>query len=221
MFGSRLKSCFFRRFDIDIFQPFGGIHQSAQIHVRVLMFGSPHHALRAAGAGEPDIGMRVLHRPHPGVHRMVLVVLALITKRAGLGPAFDDEVVRLFEALPIFSGFDARLQGLHCGAPHKTGDDSAAGIAIQHRDLFGHADRVVNGNHIAQNGNFAILGHLTDHRGIQVNGRFHAPVGRMVLIAHDAVKAHVIGQGVLLMILIVKHVGLFRIEVGIGKAQTP
>jgi hypothetical protein len=43
----------------------------------------------------------------------------------------------------------------------------------------------------------------------------------MVLIAHDAVKADFIGQGVLLVILVVEHVGFRRIKIGVGKTQTP
>ena len=39
---------------------------------------------------------------------------------------------------------------------------------------------------------------------------FMHQVGRVVLVAHDAIKAHLIGPGVLLMILIVENVGFFR-----------
>ena len=43
----------------------------------------------------------------------------------------------------------------------------------------------------------------------------------MVLVAHDAIKAHLIGPGVLLMILIVENVGFFRVKMGVGEAETP
>ena len=42
-----------------------------------------------------------------------------------------------------------------------------------------------------------------------------------MFVAHDTVKAHLIGEGVLLMGLIVQHVGLFRIEMAVEKAETP
>jgi hypothetical protein len=43
----------------------------------------------------------------------------------------------------------------------------------------------------------------------------------MVLVAHDAVKAYLIGPGVLLVILIVEHMGFLRVKIGVGKAETP
>ncbi len=41
-----------------------------------------------------------------------------------------------------------------------------------------------------------------------------------MLVAHDAVKAHRIGKGVLLMVLIVQNVRLLRVKMGIGEAET-
>jgi len=40
-----------------------------------------------------------------------------------------------------------------------------------------------------------------------------------MFIAHHAVKTHFIGQGRLLVILVVEHVGFRRIKVGVEKAQ--
>jgi len=54
----------------------------------------------------------------------------------------------------------------------------------------------------------------------QVHTGFHAPIGGVVLVGHDAVEAHLIGEGILLMVLDVQHVGLLGIEMGVGKAQT-
>jgi hypothetical protein len=41
-----------------------------------------------------------------------------------------------------------------------------------------------------------------------------------MLIGHDAVETHLIGQGILLMVLVVQHVRLLGIEMGVGKAET-
>jgi hypothetical protein len=43
----------------------------------------------------------------------------------------------------------------------------------------------------------------------------------MVLVAHDAVEAHLISQGILLMVLIVQNMGLLWVKMGIGEAETP
>ena len=41
-----------------------------------------------------------------------------------------------------------------------------------------------------------------------------------MLVAHDAVKAHRIGEGVLLMVLIVEMMGLLRVKMGVRKTET-
>jgi hypothetical protein len=41
-----------------------------------------------------------------------------------------------------------------------------------------------------------------------------------MLVGHDAIEAHRIGEGILLMVLVVQHVGLLRIKMGVGKAET-
>ena len=42
-----------------------------------------------------------------------------------------------------------------------------------------------------------------------------------MLVAHDAVETHLVGKGILLVVLVVENVGLLRVEVGVGEAQTP
>ena len=126
----------------------------------------------------------------------------------------------LFEPPPVLRGVNAGLQGLDGPPTHKTGDDSAAGIAVQHGDLFGHPDGVIDGDDVPQDGDLGSLGELGDDRGIQVHTGFHAPVGRVMLVGHDAVEAHCIGEGILLMVLVVQHVRLHGIEMGVGKAET-
>jgi len=41
----------------------------------------------------------------------------------------------------------------------------------------------------------------------------------MVLVAHDAVEAHFISQGVLLVVLIVQNMGLLWIKMGVGELR--
>src|SRR6266566_3951410 len=185
------------------------------------MGGGPDHALWAAGAGEPDVRVRLLHGQHPGVHRPIVVVLPLIPEGARGGPALDDEVVGLFEALAVLRGVDATLEGLHGGAAHKPGDDPAAGKAVQHGNLFRHPDGIIDGDDVSQDGDLGFFGDLGDDGRVQVYGGLHAPVGGMVLVAHDAVEAHFIGQGVLLMVLIVEHMRLLGVNMGVGETETP
>ena len=41
----------------------------------------------------------------------------------------------------------------------------------------------------------------------------------MVLVGHDAVESHLVGQGVLVVVLGVQLVGLLGVKVGVGKPQ--
>jgi hypothetical protein len=42
----------------------------------------------------------------------------------------------------------------------------------------------------------------------------------MVLVAHDAVEAHLISPGVLLMVLIVEHMGFLGVKIRVREAET-
>src|SRR5882672_5724125 len=109
--------------DIDLPQPLRGVDESAQVHIGVAMGGRPDHALRATGAGEPDVRVGLLHGQDPGVDRPVLVILPLMPEGARCGPALDNEVVGLLEPPPVLRGVNARLEGLYRGPTHKAGDD--------------------------------------------------------------------------------------------------
>ena len=97
------------RLDVDLLQPLSSVHQGPEVHVGVSMPGGPDHALRASGAGEPDVRVRLLHRNNPRVDHPVLVVLAFVAERAGLGPTLDDQVMRFLKPLPVFRRCDAAL----------------------------------------------------------------------------------------------------------------
>src|SRR4029450_9985693 len=116
--------------DIDLPQPLRGVDQSAQVHVGMTMGGGPDHTLGAAGAGEPDIRVGLLHGQDPGVDRPVLVILPLMSEGTRRGPALDNEVVGLLKPPPVLCGVNARLEGLYGGPTYKAGDDPAAGKAV-------------------------------------------------------------------------------------------
>ena len=185
----------------------------------MLVLGGPNHALGGAGAGEPNVGAGLLHGNDPRVDGAVVVVLALVAEGAGLGPALDDEVVGFLEAGAVLGGIDAALQRFDRGATDESGDDPAAGVAVEHGDLFGHADGVVNGDYVAEDGDLDVLGELGDDGGVEVDGGLHAPVRGVMLVAHNAVEAYFVGQGVLLVVLVVEDAGLVGIEIGIGESQ--
>src|SRR3989454_12171203 len=68
-----------------------------------------------------------------------MIILAFIPEGTWRGPALDDEVRRLLKALEILAGIETPMQALDRRPAHEAGDDAAAGKAVQHGDLFGHA----------------------------------------------------------------------------------
>src|SRR5262245_58129024 len=177
----------------------------------------PDHTFRATGAGEPDIGVGLLHRFDPGIDGTIMIVLAFVAKWPRSGPALDDQVVGLLEPLEVLRRVNAAMQALHRGAAHKARDDAPARKAIEHGDLLRHAHRVVDGNDVTEDRDLGLLGDLTDNGGIDVYRWLHAPVGRVVFIAHDAVEADLIGECILFMILIIQNMSLLWIEVCVWK----
>src|SRR5215475_15744250 len=55
--------------DINLLQPHGDVQDCPKVHVWMAVLGGPHHALRAARPGEPDVRVRLLHGQYPGVDR--------------------------------------------------------------------------------------------------------------------------------------------------------
>ncbi len=152
--------------NIDLLQPLGGLNDRTQVHVRVSVLSGPDHALRAAGAGEPDVGPGFLHGHHPRVDHAVLIMLSLVPEWSRLGPAFYDQVMGLFEPLPVLGRVDARLESLHSPAPDETGYDPTAGVAIEHGHFFGHPDGVIHGDHVAEDRDLDLLGDFCQHGGV-------------------------------------------------------
>ena len=167
------------------------------------MLCGPHHALWATSSREPDIGPRFLHWQHPRVNHPVLVVLPFVAEGTRLCPAFDDQVMSLFEPFSVLGGVDSGLKSLNGPAPNEPRDDAAARVAIKHGYLFGHPDGVVDGDDVAEDRNLGFLSQFGYYCGIQVNRWFTAPVRGMVLVGHDAVETNFVSQGVLLVVLVI------------------
>ena len=80
-------------------------------------------------------------------------MLALVPERTRLSPTLYDQVVSFFEAGPVFCGVDPSLKSFHRGSPNEAGNNPASGVAIEHGDLFSHADGVVDSYYVPQDGN--------------------------------------------------------------------
>ncbi len=147
--------------------------------------------LLAGDDRHPDRRVRPLHRARP--HRDVLVrpELALIGEHL-LGPGARDDVVGLLEAR-------ARLGQRHIvnlvlarDAAREARDQPAVRQAVEHRQLLGKPQRLVQRQQIAVDQQFQLLGALRGGRRHQV-GRIHQPIGRaMMLVEADPVIAQAV-----------------------------
>src|SRR5262249_38212319 len=97
----------------------GDLERHQERHVRVAAPARPHRRLRARRAGDPDRRMRPLQRQAPRVHVAEVIVLTLPPERAGLGPALEDQVVALLEALAVVHGVGVGPPLLDADAAHE------------------------------------------------------------------------------------------------------
>ena len=57
------------------------------------------------------------------------------------------------------------MQALGCRPAHEAGDNSTAGKAVQHSNLFRNPYRVVDGNDVAEDGDLGLLRNFADDIG--------------------------------------------------------
>ena len=144
-------------------------------HVRVAVAGDELHRLDRPGAGDPDLGVGLLHRPGPRVHVPDPVVLAHPLERAGRRPGLHDEVVRLLEALAGVRRVDRERVVLGAAADDHPGDEAPAADAVDHGELLGDPGRrVVEGQRVADHGDLHPGALAGDDRRHQVRRRHRA-----------------------------------------------
>ena len=116
----------------------GGEH-----HVGVAVLGGPLDRVAAHDPGDPDLRVRVLERPRPGVHVAVLVVLTLPAEGAGCGPGLDHEVVRLLEAFPVEGGLGVVRDAFAPTAADPAGDQPTLGDHVDLGQRLGQPEGVL------------------------------------------------------------------------------
>src|SRR5205823_14386616 len=127
---------------------------------------------------------------HPRVDDAVLEVLALPTERARARPRGDDEIVRFLEALAVVRRVDVVGEVLYAATAHKPGDQPTARDAVDHRQLLGQPQRVVDDRQWrAEHQDPYAFGDLGQHGTRDIDRRLHAKRRGVVLVDHDAVEA--------------------------------
>ena len=171
---------------VDVRQQLQGRGQG---HVGVLVLRGPDYRFRRGHAGNPDGRVRFLQRHHPRVDHPVVVVLAFVAERAGLGPGVDDDVVRLVEPLAVVQRVGVGGHAFLPDAAHESADHAPAGEDVDHGDFLGDAQRIfVDGQHVAQEHDLALLGARGQHRADDVDRGHHAQRVVVMLVDHHAVE---------------------------------
>ena len=205
---------------VDFLHVLGGLYVGFQEDVGVVMLGAPDQRLRAAGAGNPDRRVRLLHRNLEGVDHAEVVVLALPAPGAGFGPGLHHQVVGFLEPLAVEKRVGVGRQALDAGSPHKSRHQPPAGNHVYLGQLFGQANRVVeDGQGVAQQDNLGLLGGAGQNGRLQVHGGAQAGGGVVMLVEHQAVKAHFLRVFVLVEVHIVELGAALRVEVAVGEGQ--
>ncbi len=145
----------------------------------------------AADDRHPDLRMRLLHRARPQRDVAVRPELALVGEHV-LGPGAGDDFVGFLEAGARFRQGDVVHLVFARNAAGEAGDQPAVRQAVEHRQLFRQAQRLVQRQQVAVDQQFHPLGALRGRRGHQV-GRVHQPVRRaMVLVEAKPVVAEAV-----------------------------
>ena len=179
---------------IELERGLGGFQFGGQHDVGYALFSRPHQRVATDDAGQPDLRVRLLEGSRPWVDVTVLVMLALPAEGAGGGPGLDDELVGLLEPLPVVGRRRVVGHALPTGSPHPAGDQSTAGDHVDHRELFHQPERIVpDGDDVPQQHDLGPLGDAGEDGRLDVHGAAHAEGRAVVLIEHQAVKAHFLG----------------------------
>ena len=183
----------------------GGLQAGGQQDQRVRLLGGPLDRLDADGGGNPDGRVGLLERPRPGIDIAIVVVFALPAPGAGGGPCLDEEVVGFLEALPVEVGRSVVGVALPSAAPHEAGDEPPVGDHVDHGQLLGQPEWVVpDGQYIAQDDDLGLVGDAGEDGRADVGDALHTEGSAVVLVQHQGVEAHLLGEDLLVQVAVVE-----------------
>ena len=120
----------------------------------------------------------------------------------------------------LSAGLTLLARALDAAAAHEAGDQTPARDHVDHRELFGQAQRVIDHRQrVAEHQDLGALGDLGQDRAGDVDRRLHAKRRRVVLVDHDAVEAGLVRDLVLLVVALVELAGEHGVEVGVGQGE--
>jgi hypothetical protein len=184
-----------------------------EVAVDVVELCRPLPRLEAPTPGDPHGRMRRLQRLGPDVHVADLRVLAVECEDLGPRPRLEDQVVGF--VVPIAERRRVDPVGevhVHRGAHREAGDEPTSRQDVEHRELFGDAQRrVVGGEAVAEHHERRAGRPARQRRGHEVRRR-HEAVGVVVVLVHaQAIEALRLGELELVEELVVQPPRLLRV----------
>ena len=181
--------------------------------VHMAFLADPVPGLDGAPAGNPDRRARLLERPRPDVDVAELRVAPVEGEGFLLRPGADDQPLGLAvllaerdRVLPV------AVVRIHARTDGEAGDDAATAHAVEHRDLFRHADRrVVERDAVAEEDDRDVLRLAGERGGDDVRRRHQAVAVLVVLVDADPVVAQRRGVDQLIDVLVVELAHLLRV----------
>ena len=206
-----------------------GLETCRQHHVGDAIAGAPLHGVLRQQSGNPYRWMRLLVRTHAGVHVAVVVVVAFPAKRPGRAPRLHDELVRLLEALPVVWALRVVRNTLAPRAPYPSGNQPAARDHVDDGKCFGQPQRIVpDRQHVAEQYDLGLAGDSREDARLDVHHTAELERGRVMLVEHQHIEAHLLGVDLLVDIAIEqvgRQIGVVdivrQIEVGQRHAHDP
>ena len=145
IFWTGLVAGFSRGFGIYVDHVLSALWVGLQIDVRVASLGGPDQGLRATETWYPHRWVRFLQWRFERVNYTEVVVLTFPTERARGSPGFDDQVMGLFEPLPVVEGIYVSGETFYSSTPNETRDHSPIGDHVDLGNLFGHSQWIFEG----------------------------------------------------------------------------
>ena len=176
--------------------------------------GHPLPGLDAATAGDPDGRMRLLDRAWPDIDVAQLRIFAIEGKWLGSRPGLDHQVMRFIVLVAQHGGHLAIGEvGIHRRPHRETRHQPPTAHDVEHGELLGHPNgRIIERQAIAEDDQRRARGPTRQRGGDQVR-RGHEAVGvAMVLVAADAIEAHLLGVFHLVEKLVIELMPLFGVE---------
>ena len=147
-------------------------------------------------------------------------MLALPAEGSRSGPDLHQEVVSLFEALPVEERVDVGGEALDAGAADESGDEAPAGDHVDLGQFLGQTLRVVeHGQWVAEQDDLGGLGVAGEDGCLEVHSSTEAGGRVVVLVEHETVEPDFLAVLILVEVFVVLARADHGVEIAVGEGE--